>query len=119
MNELDALKGAYALIQNPERWTTHALARDAKGNGFSHPRSPQAVGWCAMGALVATTQINTEYIEAHRTPTRICKERYGGGIVFVNNGPDGHARICEMFRDAIAEAAPKGAPVATPELEHV
>ena len=44
------LQKARALIEDPAHWTQGALARDSAGNEV-FPNSPQAVCFCAEGAL--------------------------------------------------------------------
>lgn len=34
-------------------WTQDALSRDANGEGTPHPWDPEAVSWCAAGAIMA------------------------------------------------------------------
>lgn len=44
----DKLREARALIEDPERWTTGAFARNVKGDPVDH-RGQAAVAWCARG----------------------------------------------------------------------
>ena len=46
----DILTAARQTITDPNRWTQKALARD-KHNRWQNPGSPQAVCWCAEGAI--------------------------------------------------------------------
>jgi hypothetical protein len=51
---LDILREARALISHPDRWTRRALARDWRQFRVP-PESPQAVSFCAIGALQRVT----------------------------------------------------------------
>jgi hypothetical protein len=46
-------RDARALIADPEHWTRGAMARDAKEGPWNtvRPLAPEAVSWCAYGAL--------------------------------------------------------------------
>ena len=53
MRASEYLKAARAVIDRPEKWTKHAMARDA--NRHSVPVSqPDAVRFCSVGALEKT-----------------------------------------------------------------
>ena len=51
--------GATSLIHDEENWTQGQLARDSDGNEVD-PKSPEAVQWCAMGAIHACSHRNEQ-----------------------------------------------------------
>ena len=54
--EQKILRLARTYIDEPHKWTTHYLAKNAEGE-FCNPESPQAVSFCAMGAILRATDI--------------------------------------------------------------
>lgn len=60
MKTSDILKAAKQLISTPERWTKGFYARDKEGNTV-RVSYPEAVCWCAEGALFAVT---SDYADA-------------------------------------------------------
>ncbi len=95
MSTLETLKAARALIEDPERWTQGAFARDAEGHS-TPPCSPDAVCWCATGALrqVCPEGLSQEVFLALE-PT--------GSPESVNDD-EGYAATIAMFDRAIATA---------------
>ena len=86
---LETLTKARDLIQDRERWTQSAMARDSDGNP-TYVHSESAVCWCDFGAIDfvtnsdtelslaamlvlfdAITEENPEYREFGHTPTRV------------------------------------------------
>lgn len=50
MKSRELILAAADLIEQPGCWTQEVLARDKKGDPIN-PTSPQAVRWCAIGAI--------------------------------------------------------------------
>ena len=49
---------AFELIDKPEKWTKKYLGRDAENSGCE-AHMPQAVCWCAMGAILKVACMDT------------------------------------------------------------
>lgn len=116
MTTLEVLKAAYHLLDDPKRWTILAQARDWRGTGVT-ARDPNAVSWCAAGAIFRYGDMNDlrPLAEALEPGSNLFK------IPIVNNGPDGYELIRAAFRKAIAELELpiERAPVETPDRELV
>lgn len=57
---MNLLKRARARIANPENWCQGVSAMDKNGDRV-WTRSPDAVKWCALGALAASTDTDAEF----------------------------------------------------------
>ena len=88
---------AYQLIEDPNHWTTFALARDASGAACL-PGSEDAVRFCARGAL-------------YRAARDICPDRSAALFkavawslpwVALVNDLRGHAAVLKHFKKALA-----------------
>jgi hypothetical protein len=109
------LKNACALVASEHRWTSGAWARDARGNRCS-PLSPNAVRWCAVGALqkCAYDLIGNER-SARELADGIAKRLVPahGGLVFVNER-GGYALASRVMR---AGGPPKDADASWPFMD--
>ncbi len=52
------IEQAIGLISDPNKWTKNALARDKNYNKLINSNSPEAVCWCAAGAIRKCCEIN-------------------------------------------------------------
>jgi len=89
------LQRAIDLITDKSRWTAGEDARDVNGTVIE-PDSPAAVCWCGWAAM---------YKEKVSALMKGCVDDYcrcgfadGYGLSFINDGPDGHARVLEAMR---------------------
>jgi hypothetical protein len=105
---------ARALIADPERWTQHALARDA--HGLSHPSAhpqgnnifweglqgndPQACAWCAIGAL---QHVKPSSLKALKLLAIAADALYNTHIANVNDEL-GHTAVLAIYDHAIKAA---------------
>jgi hypothetical protein len=109
------LKNACALVASEHRWTSGAWARDALGNRCS-PLSPNAVRWCAVGALqkCAYDLIGNKR-SAREVADGIAKRVVPGpgGLVFVNER-GGYALVNKVMR---AGGPPKDADASWPFID--
>jgi hypothetical protein len=96
---LSTVRGALALIKDPSRHTQNALARDGKGNGCDS-KSPRAQKWCVIGAIdkASPSQKTTE-----DTITYVRTFTSAVSLAWLNNGPDGHEKVCAVLRQALGE----------------
>lgn len=95
----DVLKAARELISDPARWTQYAAARDKDLNPVD-VTSPEAVKFCAAGAIGRVVAVNKpstgldfaaiDQLRAHAT-TAIC----------TINDKQGYAAILALFDQAI------------------
>ena len=102
----EVLMEARYLISSPERWTQGANARNARGRR-THWGSPEAVCWCANGAIakVAATaaepRIGFDFLveRARVRLDRAVDHPYGA---FTFNDSHTHEEVLGMFDRAIA-----------------
>jgi hypothetical protein len=105
MTDKEALTAARALIADPERWTTGAYARSAKGWRVK-AGGKAAVCWCGIGALQRVTGELTDFDLPGYPYLRIAAhDLFGTGAVHkVNdNRALGHAAVLQVYDRAIAE----------------
>ncbi|MPZ68581.1 MAG: hypothetical protein GEU71_03530 [Actinobacteria bacterium] len=98
---IDVLQRARARIEDPARWTTCYLARDAQGEHCA-PQSKEAVSWCALGAL--QTELRTlgeRYDEIPRIWRLLQPSERFRSTTQVNDH-EGHAAVLQLYADAIA-----------------
>jgi len=90
-----ALQRAIDLIEDPARWTTGAAARDADGTEVALDDST-AVCRCAWAAMdkEGVSALMKWHVDDY------CRYGFadGYGVSFINDGPDGHARILQAMR---------------------
>lgn len=100
------LERARARIADPARWTQGALARDANGEetcaGY-----PNAVRWCAIGALYAEQPYRYRRDGRDGAIRRLARAMGGSGVGDVydlNDGrPGTHAAVLAMYDEAIRQ----------------
>jgi len=89
------LQAAIDLIADPARWTTGAAARDADGTEVALDDST-AVCRCAWAAMdkEGVSDLLKQRVDNY------CRYGFadGYGLSFINDGPDGHARVLEAMR---------------------
>jgi hypothetical protein len=131
-----ALSLAQARIRDPRHWCQRCLARDAADRLVS-PTAPEAVRWCAAGALLTVTESRdgqSYYLEPH-TESRDGQsylephtEQYRAALHYLNKGAEllaglgvttvndyhGHAATLRAFDLAITMAASKEPPGESP-----
>jgi hypothetical protein len=93
------LRAARKLIEDPEHWTTAALARDANGKEVP-PDAGEAVRWCAYGACVVVSRSGLLMDLSQRALEKAASASGGGGVEAVNDN-DGHAAVLELYDTAI------------------
>ena len=107
MSSADILRAARARIADPKNWTQGEMARD--GSGKACPaRSPNAVCWCAMGAVKVSGA--DFYSEAADLLWQVSHDLFGRGVPYVNDDPDedlGHSAVLKIYDRAIELAESK------------
>lgn len=96
MTPLEVLIAARELISAPERWTTGWYARDAN-HETTHSHSPDAVRWCAAGALIRSGGNAAVFDLVNAV---VITKMLGGHMAAVNDH-FGHAAVLRMFDLAI------------------
>jgi hypothetical protein len=89
------LQQARDLIADPKRWTTGTTARDVDGVPI-HSRKPQAVSWCAIGAI---QRVVPEHLSFYAIQALV--DACGVEVSLVNDRY-GHEAILTLFDNAIA-----------------
>jgi hypothetical protein len=96
MTTVEALRKARDLIEDPNRWTTGAFARDARGVPID-ACNEGARYWCALGALRRYCPFgNPEGRRAHQL-----LEEASGDILDSFNDTSTHAEVLTAFDRAI------------------
>lgn len=100
MNQLvEDLKAARAVIEKPEAWTKGKWARTKGGQGVSWD-SPEAVCFCAEGAIRLTVPYDREVV----TQSSLLGHYYM--LAAFNDDPETtHAEILALFDNAILKAS--------------
>ena len=99
MDELEILRKARKLIEDPERWTKGQFARDTDGEPLSNGFDSDAVCWCAAGAIEHVSNLDCTVGAAGRA-TVLLQEAAGGPLASFNDGTE-HRRVLELFDKAI------------------
>ena len=89
------IRAALKRISNPERWCARNAARNARNEPVP-PHSPEAVRWCAMGALQAESTTHEEY--------RRAKLMFGEESLIRVNDKEGHQAVLDLFDAALGRA---------------
>lgn len=101
MASADILRAARARIEDPKNWTQGAFAKLADGRGtISH--DPDAVCWCAIGAVRAEAGTRDQAVEYYLTWAAL--RHFGVAGASVVNDCNGHASVLKMYDAAIAAA---------------
>jgi hypothetical protein len=80
---IEVLRAARKRIEDPKRWTRGAFARTKDGVLLVDPTAPDAVCWCAHGAIEAEAKARA----LGTFPATALVEEAGGGHVFqINDG---------------------------------
>jgi len=90
-----ALQAAIDLIEDPARWTAGEDARDVDGTAVE-PASGEAVCWCAWAAMYKEDV--SDVLKGRVDDYCRCGFADGYGLSFINDGPDGHARVLQAMR---------------------
>src|SRR4051794_31065920 len=103
MKPREVLIEARRLIEDPERWTQHTLARNPETRRPVDPDSPRAGQWCLWGAVEHVLDARTDYIGVWDALTAVLEPRYPSFASF--NDADGrtHTEVLAAFDKAIAE----------------
>ena len=102
MTQLEILKAAKARIADKKHWCQRTLARTARGRGV-HPCDPEAVSWCAVGAIYSVDGGNVLI----GLLAEASKSIFGLPVAKVNNDTDkeyAHACIMDIYDHAIGQA---------------
>ncbi len=99
MKTSEILIQAWKKIEDPKHWTQGALARDSVGEHCS-PYRPEAVCWCAQGAVMAVPCEVAEYKNAFNHITGVAVELNLTQVYQVNDNL-GHKTVGWMFARAI------------------
>lgn len=103
---IELLKAARDLIADPAHHTTRAYGRDAAGARLSTGFAPEAVCWCAVGALqcAALQPVAGNWKLALDTLEEAAQDLFEADVVSVNDGR-GHGPVMRMYDRAIEMAA--------------
>ena len=107
---IKVLRAARKLVANPKTWTQLAAARDPDGEA-QPATSPDAVCWCAWGAMVQSAVrlgLSTRDTDPLDDALNKLAERRGfSGLIGAN---DQHGRLAalQVIDDAIAELKARG-----------
>lgn len=103
MKTVEVLRAARELISDPERWTRHAVARDADGGLLLNGNDPRACQWSAEGAVGHVTGCSIDQpgaLSAINALSRAAKPLRPSRA----NDIGTHAEVLAMFDKAIALA---------------
>lgn len=92
-----ALIDARDLIADPERWTKHTFARDAKGKEVD-PKSPDATCFCGLGALIKVVNGDLAAFKWARVALADADIEHTVSMV---NDFQGHDAVLSLFDKAI------------------
>ena len=108
MNALDILTEARELLSDPDNWTRYTLARDSEGVEVN-TNHPDAVCWCAVGALFHTGVGLNEYGEmsplwgvVDEALVRLHAASLHGSAI-TDNDEYGHSEVMATYARAIME----------------
>lgn len=100
---VEILRAARGRIADEAAWTTGEFARAEDGEAVE-AGEPEAVRWCALGAVIAEGGDNTEIELLHEAAGRLWPPQPGGRSASADlvNDSHVHADVLRMFDDAIA-----------------
>jgi hypothetical protein len=98
------LEDALNLISDPDKWTRQVFARDAEGF-VTNAGDPEAVCWCAFGALVKTARTyNIDvFIRASDLVQATAKKQFKTNAIEVNDKL-GYEAAKELLQAAVDAA---------------
>ena len=102
MKTREILVAARELISQPERWTQGAYARDLNGLRVS-PGGPNAVCWCAIGAMAKVAGLSSGEMEDSRAAITLELAAESNGVIAEWNDASDHESVVEAFDRAIAQ----------------
>lgn len=104
MSTLDILKAARAKIEKPENWTQGHLALRSDGR-IVGPDNPEAVCWCAEGAIRAVSRkTKGDFNAAYAALQDALPSQYVGYVhVFNDDICTAHGGVLSVFDRAIAK----------------
>jgi hypothetical protein len=94
---------AWQLIEDPKHWTRHTFARNCNGQRCD-PEGPEAVCWCAEGALTKIYGSGTDlFKKIYPNACTLAVEKFGdnpdcGGIVSCNDNL-GHEAVLSVLKE--------------------
>lgn len=100
MTVVEILKAARARIATPEHWCQGKMAVDAEGNSVP-VASPDAVRWCALGALYAVGARGREDQDAYAALLKQVHPMAFAPLSTFNN-THSHSEVVAIFDRAIA-----------------
>jgi hypothetical protein len=100
MTPVEALKAARALIADESRWTKGHMARGPYGE-LRDANAPEAVCWCAVGAIRKVTETDDEDTAARRLLQSAIPS---GDWIAEFNDRVNHADVLRLFDRAISKA---------------
>jgi len=106
MTTLEILRAARELISDPAKWTQGAYARSSKGEELYYGNNPEAVCWCAYGALEKVSGQKTfSEVPGNKQLEESCPNTNDNDLsVPAINDRLGHAAVLALYDRAIALA---------------
>ena len=95
---------ARALVADHKTWTKNTFARTASGK-MTRSDAPNAVRFCALGALRKVGDSYTFQQEAEHLLQNTTRRLFHQSVPNVNDGPNGRKKMLEAF-DAAIETLP-------------
>jgi len=109
---VEVLKAARERISDPERWTRNQYAR-SETRLHTEPNSPDAVGWCANGSILAEVDAGAFFELGNDSPgvdaADLLIRASGGRPTSTINDRDGHAAVMALYDRAIQLAEQEAA----------
>jgi hypothetical protein len=96
MKPSQIIKRAYKLIEHEENWTQVAMARRADSD-YVPVNSPDAVRWCALGALLKAGDPGNPYCEARQALENDAHE-HGHFTITEANDRSTHKAVLNAFK---------------------
>lgn len=101
MASADILRAARARIEDPKNWTQGDFAKLADGRGATS-YDPDAVCWCAIGAVRAEAGLRDEVVERYLVDA--AQNHFSRRSPAMVNDCIGHDAVLQMYDAAIAAA---------------
>jgi len=103
MATANILRSARARIADRKNWTTGYMARTADGTAC-FAESPEAVSWCALGALAAESGTGGLNVDGWELLIEASRKLYCTDSVSSVNNCEGHLAVLGLYDAAIAAA---------------